>query len=296
MDLLSLLFLIVGIVQAIVIAGVAYLIGRGVVRWVYRHREAENWWGADAPVKYLSLFTLVLAIVSLEVGICAADPRFTPGLMVQIWQYSALASFALIWMSVAWVSHNRRDGRGAGMVALATGLAAAMLVVGGFWIFYTVFGHKGKTRTASCISSIKQVSLALLMYADDHDEQLPQADHWQDVLEPYLKNPYLLWCPEVQHAPRDMYRSDYAFNAALAGKKIADIRDPVTVLVFESSPGKNPAGGPSLLPFYPRHDGGDNYAFVDGTARWLRRARDPHAPFWRNQTLKRSVTKTQWEP
>lgn len=48
-----------------------------------------------------------------------------------------------------------------------------------------------------------------------------------------------------------------------------------TVLVFESGSAVALAGGPELLPDEPRHFGGDNYGFADGSARWIRRKRLP---------------------
>jgi len=35
------------------------------------------------------------------------------------------------------------------------------------------------------------------------------------------------------------------------------------------------AGGPELLPDEPRHMGGDNYGFADGTVKWLARKKLP---------------------
>jgi len=45
----------------------------------------------------------------------------------------------------------------------------------------------------------------------------------------------------------------------------------LTLAIFESDAGWNAVGGPQLLPDEPRHFGGDNYGFADGSVRWLPR-------------------------
>jgi prepilin-type N-terminal cleavage/methylation domain-containing protein len=61
-------------------------------------------------------------------------------------------------------------------------------------ILFPVFAQaREKARQASCTSNMKQIGLAILMYAGDYDEQLPwgYADPvrttWYDLVEPYVK-------------------------------------------------------------------------------------------------------------
>src|SRR6476659_417222 len=61
-------------------------------------------------------------------------------------------------------------------------------------ILFPVFAQaREKARQASCTSNMKQIGLAMLMYATDYDEMLPwgYADPikttWYDLLEPYVK-------------------------------------------------------------------------------------------------------------
>ncbi|MBX3747169.1 MAG: DUF1559 domain-containing protein [Verrucomicrobiae bacterium] len=65
---------------------------------------------------------------------------------------------------------------------------------------------KSKARQAGCASNLRQIGLALLMYADDHDGWLPTTTHgttdtnrsWIVTLRPYLGN-----ADEVRISPAD---------------------------------------------------------------------------------------------
>jgi len=76
-------------------------------------------------------------------------------------------------------------------------------------ILFPVFAQvREKARQTSCLSNLKQVGLAVRMYAQDYDEILPRTElggdvddaHeylWGDMLQPYLKNWQILVCPSA---------------------------------------------------------------------------------------------------
>ena len=80
-------------------------------------------------------------------------------------------------------------------------------------ILFPVFARaREKARQTSCISNVKQQSLAVLMYGQDYDEQLVryyyaamgiawQYRHWPGRLMPYVQNLQVFRCPSVQMAP-----------------------------------------------------------------------------------------------
>ncbi len=133
-----------------------------------------------------------------------------------------------------------------------------------------------RTRQANCLSNLKQLALGALMYAQDHDETLPDADKWMDQLVPYLKNEAIYKCPGALDL-----EYGYAMNAALSGMDIKTIVSPATtVMFFDSDLGtRNAAGGPEAICDPPRHNGGNNYAYADGhaTLEWRVPNFDPQA-------------------
>jgi prepilin-type processing-associated H-X9-DG protein len=126
-------------------------------------------------------------------------------------------------------------------------------------------GPGPKMDDSSCLSNVKQITLAMLMFADDHDEHLPKADRWIEDLMPYVRSEEVFKCPDDDSGAR----SSYAMNSALSGLALKEIKDPSNlVLVFETNkPGNNPAGGPEAVQL--RHNNGRYavYGYVDGHAK-----------------------------
>jgi prepilin-type processing-associated H-X9-DG protein len=117
-----------------------------------------------------------------------------------------------------------------------------------------------------CLSNLRQLALALLMYAQDHDEALPRADKWCDEIMPYVKNTDVFKCPAQPQA-----ECSYAFNAALSEKVLGKIERPAeTIILFESGEGtRNACGNVALGKLLTRHNGGSAVAYVDGHVKWL---------------------------
>ena len=88
-------------------------------------------------------------------------------------------------------------------------------------ILFPVFSRaRAKARQTSCLSNVKQISLALMMYAEDYDESYPVVDHtvgydWWDPLQPYVKNVELFRCPAYKAKPTDP-ATDYVLNGLFA--------------------------------------------------------------------------------
>jgi len=118
---------------------------------------------------------------------------------------------------------------------------------------------------ATCLSNLKQLALAALMFAQDHNETLPSANTWSDDIGPYCRSTEILRCPS------DTSDYSYAMNSKVSGKKIGDIADPVkTVIFFESSAGVRNAADPmTSVCKPPRHGDGNNLAYVDGHVKWV---------------------------
>jgi prepilin-type N-terminal cleavage/methylation domain-containing protein/prepilin-type processing-associated H-X9-DG protein len=83
-------------------------------------------------------------------------------------------------------------------------------------ILFPVFAHaREKARQTSCLSNLKQLGAAMLMYAQDYDERfcpvLARPDRkqslylssWMHLLEPYTRNLGVFICPSSRHTSQD---------------------------------------------------------------------------------------------
>jgi prepilin-type processing-associated H-X9-DG protein len=101
-------------------------------------------------------------------------------------------------------------------------------------------------------------------YAKDHNDTYPQANNWCDVLiKNYNVNPKQFRCPASDARAG---QSSYAININIAGKKTSEV-SPETVLLFETKPGVNPAGGPEMVITENHEDGCCNILYGDGHAK-----------------------------
>jgi prepilin-type N-terminal cleavage/methylation domain-containing protein/prepilin-type processing-associated H-X9-DG protein len=76
-------------------------------------------------------------------------------------------------------------------------------------ILFPVFAQaREKARGAACLSNMKQIGTATMMYAQDHDDFMPygyaytwpgqkQLYWWQDLCRPYVKNEAVYTCPSM---------------------------------------------------------------------------------------------------
>lgn len=130
-------------------------------------------------------------------------------------------------------------------------------------------------RGLASLSNLRQIGLALIMYAQEHDDRLLDADGWVDALLPQWSD-----VKDKGFHAEALFRDptapeeepwNYAFNRALSGVRLGDIKNPsATVMVFESTAGvKNAADTGQSLPRPGRHAGGDYYVFAEGRAKWV---------------------------
>ena len=114
-----------------------------------------------------------------------------------------------------------------------------------------------QARLANCISNMRQVGVACVMFLQDNDNSFAlNADTYKKSIMPYIKNEAVFHCPSD-----DSGAVSYYFNRNIAGVKRASIASPTTtVMVYEGKDGK----------VMCRHDGLVVVAFVDGHVKALR--------------------------
>ena len=146
-----------------------------------------------------------------------------------------------------------------GVIVLLVGVATALLAP-------AVARGRAKSYQSSCLSNIKQLALACLMYSSDYNGLLPSATDaqgFQNQVYPYVRNASIFACPG---APNEQ---GYVLNPKLAGKNLNKVSKPAqTPLLWEA--GAQVGGLPPAPGATPsRHNGGDNVAYADGHCQWL---------------------------
>ncbi|MBU2595218.1 DUF1559 domain-containing protein, partial [Patescibacteria group bacterium] len=177
-------------------------------------------------------------------------------------------------------------------------------------ILFPVFARaREKARQTSCLSNVKQIVLATLMYVQDYDEKLPkhcrmgpwpaplnQCPH--NVSETYVKNLQLFQCPSDGRVFRpnaaDIHiwnnrggSRSYCFNLMLDYLILAQIEKPAQTPIWADGIGRGwmapmhrcigfrDLGATAVCAhkyasMEPRHNEGANLAFVDGHAKWYK--------------------------
>ncbi|NPV48083.1 MAG: prepilin-type N-terminal cleavage/methylation domain-containing protein [Armatimonadetes bacterium] len=163
-------------------------------------------------------------------------------------------------------------------------------------ILFPVFAKaRAKARQTSCLSNVKQISLALIMYAQDYDECYPVTDHytgydWWQPLQAYVKNTQLFRCPAYKADPVNEPATDYLLNGLFAhGSSMAVFSAPaeqISIAVRRQGtrysgyhPWPDDGTSWSNLAAYSYfesliattiHNDGSNYGFADGHAKWYK--------------------------
>ena len=119
-------------------------------------------------------------------------------------------------------------------------------------ILFPVFAQaREKARQASCASTVRQATHAILMYCQDFDETLPQGSRpWDDTRDyrwmhqtyPYVKNAGIYKCPSSSLPawnPRAFNNSGtYGYNSLMLNNRtLAAIGKPVETLTIVDTPG-----------------------------------------------------------
>ncbi len=119
---------------------------------------------------------------------------------------------------------------------------------------FTMWVGQQRAKLSQCLSNLKQLSLAALMFAQDHDDSLPEARTWCDDLEAYTRAERIWSCPATE-------TGGYAINPLVAGMRMP--RDCPEPLIFDAAV-QTPTG---LQAPEGRHLGLANVAFTDGHCR-----------------------------
>ena len=161
-------------------------------------------------------------------------------------------------------------------------------------ILFPVFARaREKARQTSCLSNVKELQLAILMYVQDYDEMFCLATNyavwtrWYILIDPYVKNMDIYRCPSLLRTRSygwNIYGGPGGYGMGYydgsprtytgSRLKLAEIPKPAeTINVGDEAVWEdgwrgyiylNSTTGPALV-----HNGGGNYGFIDGHAKWV---------------------------
>jgi prepilin-type N-terminal cleavage/methylation domain-containing protein/prepilin-type processing-associated H-X9-DG protein len=183
--------------------------------------------------------------------------------------------------------------RGLSLIELL--IVTAIISVLAAIILPATMGARENGRATACRSNLRQLELALKLYADDHDGGLPGTYVWESVLTGSRRPRIALWCPSTrQFVPGTSLGpgsrlAGYGYSSFLSGllqprdhasrpMNLAEVRFPATTVAFcdaqlgrialSSVDMEGGHGGTEQGAL--RHRGGANYAFLDGHVKWHR--------------------------
>ncbi|MFO7946502.1 MAG: DUF1559 domain-containing protein [Armatimonadota bacterium] len=183
-------------------------------------------------------------------------------------------------------------------------------------ILFPVFARaREKARQTSCLSNLKQIGLGLMMYATDFDDNLPayhfgyiyeppvpgdtewmqqDAGRWQlgwpSCIYPYVKNTQIFLCPSTTYNNRGVaygmvrgaiVNGEY-LDVTIDPTPLARLKKPAETLLIGEKRGGNPQYILSGQYYVTRadHNGGANFSFADGHAKWLKMMEGPIGDPW----------------
>ena len=119
-----------------------------------------------------------------------------------------------------------------------------------------------------CRDNISQIGKAIKIYTASHQDKLPEAQMWCDILikEEILQQTNFL-CPSIK---TEIGNSCYGLNKSIIGKQFSNIA-PDIVLLFESKVGWNQFGGPELLNTDSHSGKGCNILFNDLSVKFVKK-------------------------
>jgi len=171
----------------------------------------------DKPVRTsgLAITSLVLGILSiLAMGVTAL-----PGLI-----------FGIIGLVQTGKQSSRLAGRGlamAGVITSSIGLVVFGIAVMAALLFPVFAKAREKARLTQCISNQKQITVAILMWTQDHNGTLPQTTSFSTDMKPYIPSDQIFTCPTASASEQS-----YGYNNAVGGKSIRGLFTPDNTILF----------------------------------------------------------------
>lgn len=176
---------------------------------------------------------------------------------------------ALIFGIIGLVKIEKSSGRLRGKGLAIAGIAAPAAIL--LFIVPLMIGImmpalsrvRGIAKRMVCLNNMQQLGMAMILYTDKFDGRYPVSDKWCDLLiEQRDVNEPAFHCPAACEG-----RCNYAMNSFV--ERLGRDAPADMVLLFESAPGWNQAGGAELLCLDNHNGEGCNVVFCDGHVRFV---------------------------
>jgi len=123
-------------------------------------------------------------------------------------------------------------------------------------ILFPVFARaREKAYATNCNHNLREVGVALHLYAYKAGGRFPARDNDFAALSAYVPDREILACPTLVHLSRDKWREVIGESYRLKGGLAADALSTIAVAGEQDE---------------NRHNDGSNFLFLDGHARWFR--------------------------
>jgi prepilin-type N-terminal cleavage/methylation domain-containing protein len=139
---------------------------------------------------------------------------------------------------------SRRGARGFTLIELLVVIAIIAILAA---ILFPVFARaREAARRSGCLSNMKQVTTAIMMYTQDYDEIMPyqqlgdvcdyataKTNVWINSVMPYVKNKGVWVCPSADDwGKKGDSDSVYWYNGHASAKAIAAVERPAESILF----------------------------------------------------------------
>jgi len=167
------------------------------------------------------------------------------------------------------INKNRAELKGHGLAlsgVILNGLALLVIPVFAAMLLPAFAAARQRAMEINCVNNEKRLAMAVHLYAGSHANHFPAGTNWCDALQNYVPNRKVFQCPALPANGR----CGYAFNEKLDGLDVDKV-NPQTVMIFESDPGWNLAGGPEWMKSRHRRRGKQEtvVALADGSVQTL---------------------------
>ena len=205
-----------------------------------------------------------LAIASFILGMLSFCTFFTTGIVAIV--------FGIISLVKIQKSGGQLKGNGFAIAGIAVPAVSAVFLVP--MMLAILMPALARSRQIAsrmiCGNNLSELGKMMLLYAGDYDEKFPTPSKWCDILNDYAEiNPKTFRCKGAPEGP-----CNYAININI--EKLNKSSPPDMVLMFETHPGWNQAGGPEILTTDYHENEGCNILFADLHVEFVRVNRLEH--------------------